>query len=256
MRVFYKGCKFSFSAGESAQPRVGVACEKALCGFWAWRRAQRGLSCCLATRAVWAVPKEPEWEQRLGKSHFPQFCFHHYCSSQRQGRARSLFLGMSLCWGAAGQGMCSLLTSASRAGLSLRSSRQIELLSAWRVSPKWMVNGGEKEGTEGNQMCSDTDRSFHLPCATTLLIWISPGKCLGCLVSGKGRISLKAAAACPLVFTQECVVVLRPPQPGLQVPKEELPWEPRAGWNPELPCSWSGLCSSHSWPCYSLQRPQ
>lgn len=72
-------------------------------------------------------------------------------------------------------------------------------------------------------MLTDTDTSFYLPGVTTLLIWISSGKYLGCLISAKGRISLKAAAACPLLFTQEFVVVLRPLQPGLQVPKDELP---------------------------------
>lgn len=88
-----------------------------------------------------------------------------------------------------------------------------------------MVNREEKERTEGNHMCSQT-QIHHFTCLVPPHCWFgsAPGrKCLGCLVLGKRRISLKAAAAaCPLLFAQECVVVLRPLQPGLQVPEDEL----------------------------------
>lgn len=143
--VFIRVVNSAFLQGNQLSLGWGF-CEKALCGYLGLEGGTVRLSCSLSTGVLWAVPREPEWKQKLGKSHL------------------CVCLGMSLCWGCWPRAVfpCHLCPS-SRAGLSLSSGRHTEVLPA-QSDGQW----GEGRDTGDSTSCAHTHRSFHL-------IWISLG---------------------------------------------------------------------------------
>lgn len=163
MGFFIRVVNSAFLQGNQFSLGFGVSCEEALCGYL-------GLKDCTARPLVLpfhmcsvGCSQRNRVETEAWEKPLPPSCVFITLLIPKAGQSQeSLLLDISLCWWAAGQGMCS--TGPVWMELPVLGclccvwswNRQVELLSAWRVSPKLMVNGEKKERTEGNQMCSQT----------------------------------------------------------------------------------------------------